>query len=266
MTETAQQIVEYQQGPTPTQPLTVLPMTLVQRAFDAGNLELVEKAMALQEQWEANQARKAFQGAMSAAQSEMRVISQDAANPQTKSKYASLAQLDRALRPIYSKHGLFLSFDTAEGAAEGWIRVVCFVEGHGEQRKYHLDVPADGKGAKGGDVMTKTHAMMSGVTYARRGLHKMIFNIAEGLDLDDDGNAAGRKPNTSNNDTGEVISAEQIDILRQAMIMREMPEERLIKWASKAWKGGGEIADITDIPATAFQICLDKIRVSGEPK
>ena len=42
-----------------------------------------------------------------------------------------------------------------------------------------------------------------------------------------------------------------------------MPEERLIKWASKAWKGGGDIADITDIPATAFQICLRNEFVSS---
>ena len=74
MTETAQQIVEYQQGPTPTQPLTVLPMTLVQRAFDAGNLELVERALVLQERWEAAQARKAFDAAMAAVRGELPAI------------------------------------------------------------------------------------------------------------------------------------------------------------------------------------------------
>ena len=62
-------------------------------------------------------------------------------------------------------------------------------EGGGE-RTYHIDMPADGKGAKGGDVMTKTHAMGSAVQYGMRYLLKMIFNIAIGDD-DDDGNAAG---------------------------------------------------------------------------
>jgi hypothetical protein len=50
-------------------------------------------------------------------------------------------------------------------------------------------MPVDGKGARGGDVMTKTHAMGSGVSYGMRYLLRMIFNLA--IDYDDDGNAAG---------------------------------------------------------------------------
>ena len=71
------------------------------------------------------------------------------------------------------------------------VRVVCYV-GHvgGHSRAYHVDMPADGKGAKGGDVMTKTHAVGAGMSYGMRYLLKMIFNIAIGED-DDDGNGAG---------------------------------------------------------------------------
>jgi hypothetical protein len=47
------------------------------------------------------------------------------------------------------------------------VRVVCYVAAHGHERKHHIDLPADGKGAKGGDVMTKTHATMSAITYGR---------------------------------------------------------------------------------------------------
>ncbi len=50
-------------------------------------------------------------------------------------------------------------------------------------------MPADGKGAKGGDVMTKTHAAGSAFSYGQRYLLKLIFNVAIGDD--DDGNAAG---------------------------------------------------------------------------
>ena len=46
-----------------------------------------------------------------------------------------------------------------------------------------------GKGAKGGDVMTKTHAFGSGTSYGMRYLLKMIFNVAIGEE-DDDGNSA----------------------------------------------------------------------------
>lgn len=48
-------------------------------------------------------------------------------------------------------------------------------------------MPADGKGAKGGDVMTRTHATGAAATYGMRYLLKMIFNVAIGED-DNDGN------------------------------------------------------------------------------
>jgi hypothetical protein len=52
-------------------------------------------------------------------------------------------------------------------------------------------MPADGKGAKGGDVMTRTHAAGSAFSYGQRYLLKLIFNIATGED--DDGNAASAR-------------------------------------------------------------------------
>jgi len=253
-------------------PLT--PMELMQRALEAGNLELVERMMALQERVEAGAARKAFSAAMCAAQAEMRPISQDAANPQTRSRYASFAQLDRALRPIYSAHGFSLSYDTAEGAPENCVRVVCYVAAHGHERTHHIDMPADGKGARGHDVMTKTHATMSAVTYARRGLLKMIFNVAEGADLDDDGNAAGRifagvNVNEANRALDHsivgLISAEQVQTITAALQVREMPTERLLNWIRAAYRGL-TVNEIAEIPQNIFQECLDKVRNAGDPQ
>lgn len=70
------------------------------------------------------------------------------------------------------------------------MRVLCYVSHTaGHTRTYQCDMPADGKGAKGNDVMTKTHAAGSAASYGMRYLLKMIFNIAIGED-EDDGNAA----------------------------------------------------------------------------
>jgi hypothetical protein len=147
----------------------------------------VGELMAMHERMSGHMAEQAFDAAMSDAQGEMRPIAADANNPQTKSKYASYAALDKALRPIYTKHGFGLSFDTADGAPADHVRVVCRVSHKaGFARIPHIDMPNDGKGAKGGDVMTKTHAQGAAVTYGQRYLLKMIFNIAVGED--DDGN------------------------------------------------------------------------------
>src|SRR5262249_1970996 len=153
--------------------------------------------------------KKAFAASMRAAQAEMRPVAVDSNNPQTRSKYASYHALDLAVRPIYTKHGFSPSFNTGAGAPEGWVRVICTLfhdEGHA--REHSIDMRADGKGAKGGDVMTKTHAVMSATSYGRRGLLGMMFNLA--IDKDDDGNAAGgRRNGHAPSDDGEVISAKQ---------------------------------------------------------
>jgi hypothetical protein len=156
------------------------------------SVEKIERLMALWERMEARRAEAEFNAAMSSAQQGMRPVSADASNPQTRSRYASYGALDRAIRPVYTSHGFGLSFDTADAPAD-YVRVVCHVtHSGGHSRLYHIDMPADGKGAKGGDVMTKTHAAGSAVTYGMRYLLKMIFNIAVGED-DDDGNRAGKK-------------------------------------------------------------------------
>lgn len=163
--------------------------SLVSQALAAGaTVDVVERLVAMAERQREDARRTAFNAAMATAQSEMLRVGADAMNPQTRSKYASYAALDRALRPIYTAHGFGLSFDTADGAADGMIRVTGTVSHRdGYQRTYHIDMPSDGKGAKGGDVMTKTHATGAAVTYGMRYLLKMAFNVAVGED-DNDGN------------------------------------------------------------------------------
>lgn len=167
-------------------------------ADPAVDVEKMERLMAMHERLQMRRAEAGFNAAMSTCQSEMRPVSADATNPQTRSKYASYGALDNALRPIYTRHGFALSYDTGDGAPADHVRVLCHVT-HGEYtRTYHADMPADGKGAKGGDVMTKTHAMGSAFTYGQRYLLKLIFNVAIG-EFDDDGNGA----------SGDRITAEQ---------------------------------------------------------
>lgn len=155
------------------------------------DIEKMERLWAMHERLAARDFEQAFNTAMVAAQSEMGRISTDADNSQTRSKYATYGQIDRHVRPIYTRHGFSLSFDTSDGAPEGCLRVLAYVShSGGHSRTYHADIPSDGKGAKGGDVMTKTHANGSAMTYGMRYLVKMIFNVAIGED-DDDGNEAG---------------------------------------------------------------------------
>lgn len=155
------------------------------------DIEKMERLMAMKERIDAKEAESSFNAAMSRVQAGMRRIAADKTNKQTGSDYATYAALDRELRPLYTEEGLSLSFDT-EPAGEGMVGMLCHVSHeNGHTRTYRAAVPSDGKGAKGNDVMTKTHAFGSGTSYGMRYLVKMIFNVAVGIDQDDDdGNGA----------------------------------------------------------------------------
>ena len=192
----------------------------------------IEKLMELQERILARQAEAAFNEAMNQAQSEIGRIATDSENKATSSRYASYAALDRVLRPIYTSHGFSLSFDTGE-SAESTVKVLCYVSHRaGHTRTYTAVIPADGKGAKGGDVMTKTHAVGSGMQYGQRYLLKLIFNVAVGQD--DDGNGAGK----------QVITENQAANLEALITEVGANKVAFLKWL--------KAKSLEEIPATAY--------------
>lgn len=140
------------------------------------------------------QARQAFNRAMAKAQAEMEPVLRSAVNAHTKSKYAKLETIDAAMRPIYTSHGFSVRFGSAPSPREEWMRIVCTVAhdgGYSEQN--HLDAPLDVGGAQGRSNKTSVQAVGSSVTYLRRYLLTMVFNIVLADDPDDDdGEAAGR--------------------------------------------------------------------------
>ncbi len=181
-------VAKIEQPAPPAKPATEADaiFAVIERAArdPAVDIDKMRELLAMRKQAATDANEQAFNNAMAAAQAEMRPVAADANNPQTRSKYASYFALDKAVRPIYTRHGFALSFDTEDGAPADHIRVVCYVTCAGFTRKYHINMPADGKGSKGGDVMTKTHAAGSAMTYGQRYLLKMIFNMAIGEDND----------------------------------------------------------------------------------
>lgn len=170
--------------PAPANLLEVISRAASDPAVD---IDKLERLMQMHERMQALAAKEAFNNAMAAAQAEMEPISRNASNPQTRSKYASYDNLDAEARPIYTKHGFSISYDTGECPKPEHVLVLAYVSRGACERTYRIEMPADGKGAKGGDVMTKTHATMAAVSYGKRGLLKAIFNLAEG-EGDKDGN------------------------------------------------------------------------------
>jgi hypothetical protein len=179
------------------------------------DIDKLQRLLDMQEAGEIRAGDKAFTAAHAAAEAEMETINTDANNPQTRSKYATFAQVDRAARPIYTKHGFAISFTTEPmGTPESLLVVGTLSHRQGGSRRYQVPVPIVTKGFKGTEMMTPIHATMASISYGKRNLEIMMFNLAIGEDTD--GNAprqAPRPPPREHVDpqTGEVTTTATVE-------------------------------------------------------
>lgn len=170
-------------------------LVMIENAAHAGQIETLERLLKWRDAQIALDAELAFKDALATAQEQMTLVRPDSVNKHAgNSHYASLAAMDETVRKIYTAYGFGITFDTEDIDTPEIVRLICDVSHRdGYTRRYHINMPADGKGAKGGDVMTRTHATGSAITYGRRYLLGMIFNLAVARREDDDGNAAGHR-------------------------------------------------------------------------
>jgi len=198
-----------QEGWKPEAPKTAMDLLAVALQKDAA-IDVIERLAALQREAMARQDQIEFSDALNRVQAEIPRIAPQLTNTETGSKYASYTAIDKVIRPIYSKEGLSLSFNTEDCPLADYVRICCYVSLRGYTRKYQVDLVADGKGPKGGAVMTRTHASGAAISYGKRYLVNMIFNLSIG-EQDTDGNLATN---------GEL--AEQVEWIQNAKDLDEL--------------------------------------------
>jgi hypothetical protein len=167
-------------------------LAMIQHVVEnGGDVEKLRELLTLKREFDADMARKAFHEAFAACQAEIPAVLRNKDNKQTQSRYADLAAIEAVAAPVIARHGLAVRFFPVKSDMAEHYGVDCIVshrQGHSES--YHADVPADGAGLKGNANKTATHAFGSTMSYGRRYLLCMIFNIA--TTDDDDGNAAAK--------------------------------------------------------------------------
>lgn len=173
------------------------PMDLLDRAIVEGKTEIAEKLMLLQERWEANQARRAFNEAIAAAKTEIKPIARDKQGHNNK-RYVSFDAIAKMVDPIISKHGLSYRFTTEQSDRINVTCVLSHRDGHFETTT--LSGPADNSGNK-----NAIQSIGSTLTYLQRYSLVQMLGLAASDD-DDDGKAGG---------AGETISEEQVIELRE---------------------------------------------------
>jgi hypothetical protein len=174
------------------QSTSITPMEMIQIAVrQNADLDKLEKLMALQERWEKNEARKAYDTAMAGFASEPKeIVKNKTVRYKTRDgevveyDHASLDNVCEVVGAALSKHGLSFRWQTEQAGDK--IKVTCFLQhkqGHGIQ--VSLEAGPDQSGKK-----NAIQAVASTITY----LERYTLLAATGMattDQDDDGEASG---------------------------------------------------------------------------
>lgn len=230
--------------------LNLIPRYMADPSVDVGKLEIL---LRIQQQILDNDARHAaelarrlFNRAKSAATREMEPIARDVQNKETKSWYARLETIDRAIRPVYQRHGFDMCFDS-EPLDGSNVRIICELShDDGHFRTYSLPSPLDVVGPKGTTNKTPLHGLGSTVSYLRRYLSCMIWNLVL-LHEDNDGNRSRyQEPVTIDGElAGASQTAELYGLLRECSACPQAEAERKLL----VGVGLGGLRSLKDIPA-----------------
>lgn len=153
---------------------------LIAQAIEKGaDIEVLERLFNLQERWEKNQAKKEYDEAMTAFQSESPIIPKAKEGSRTKSgqlafKYAPLDLIVKIVKPILSKHKLSYDFKTVKNESGDVVAIRCYakhVGGHSDYSEMEL-----GQGG-GTSIMSDEQIKASKITFAKRYAFCNIFGI-----------------------------------------------------------------------------------------
>jgi hypothetical protein len=226
-------------------------MDMIRQAVAAGqSLEMIRELKNMAKELAADEARRAFDAALSDAKAEMPVILKNRTvgydhkdgNGKTSYRHEDLGEIARTVDPILSKHGLSYRFRTTSEPNQP-IVVTCIVAhraGHSEENT--LSAGRDESGKK-----NSIQAIASTITYLQRYTLKAALGLAAAAD--DDGNSS---------EAGDSINEEQRD--------------RILKLADEV---GADIAKfcayfkieaVPDLPAAQFDRAVKSLEAKRGQK
>jgi len=185
------------------------PAALLSQALSSGaSPDILERLMDAQERWEARQAKKAFDAAISQASQEIPNIYK--AKKGHGYSYEGLDDIARTIRPILAKHGLSYRWKTDQDATI--IKITCVIsheQGHEEQNS--MAAPVNAVATK---LQNPIQAMGSAVTYLQRYTLKSALGLS--ASLDDDGASLADAPisDAQRDHLVSLLQEHEIDIER----------------------------------------------------
>ena len=234
--------------------LTSSPSEMIRLAVSGGaDLDKLEKLLAIQERWEATEARKEYHQAMSDFKATPPKIEKDKkvgydgkTGGRVSYSHASLANVTDKINEALSKHGLSASWRTKQN---GKIEVTCRIthsKGHSEETMLSAD--ADTSGSK-----NSIQALGSTITYLERYTLLALTGLAT-FDMDDDGKG-------KNSEDVEKIGDKELHSLRDQFIALDVKEGKFISYMG--------IEKLEDMPLSDYpkaNAALEAIRTAKKDK
>ncbi|PHR83135.1 ERF family protein [Henriciella sp.] len=202
------------------------PMELMQVIAQAArdpqvDVNKMQALLQMKREEEDRDAQRLFNRAFVACKKEVRPVYRNKYNEQTKSKYADGTAVADVIDPVQEEHGFSISYSTAQSARDGYYKIIgklIHEEGHTEL--YEADIPEDKTGIKGTANKTDTHAFGSSMTYGRRYLKLLIWDLVV---KDDDGQRAGME-------SQGTMTTQQVQHLKKLIKEAGGTEEAFIKF------------------------------------
>lgn len=226
---------------TPNLPaVTNTATALLSMAIEKGaSLEHLERLMALQERFEANEARKAFVIAMSQFKSEPIEILKRKFSSHNSYYHAELSDVTDAIAPVMARYQLSHRWDISQTAGE--IAVQCIItHAMGHSESIRLAAPPDATGNK-----NKIQQIASTLTYLERYTLLAITGLsAKGMD--DDGTGAyqdSQRPEKMHPKSSPAPkeNAKSYSDHSQSPYTKEKFESLLPKWIEYVSSGKGDV-------------------------
>jgi hypothetical protein len=218
-------------------PVVMTPMDMLHKAVsNNADIEVLEKLMTLQERWESNQARKAFDEAIAAAKLEIPPIERNAKGHNDK-RYADFSAIAKVVDPILGKHGLSYRFRTMQAERISVTCVLSHKSGHSEETT--LAGPADTTGNK-----NAIQAIGSTLTYLQR--YSLVQMLGLAAERDDDGKAAN---------LGEAITQDQVGEIVELIDSTNADKGRFLQYF--------KIGAIAELPAKRFAEAVRLLNAKG---
>lgn len=223
------------------------PSSMIQYAMSKGSsISELKELYALQQQFEADQAKKAYTVAMAAFKREpMEILKRKlVAFGETKYFHAELSDVTAVVVPAMALHGLMHQWNVRQD--NGGVTVDCIIThelGHSE--KVTMSAAPDASGKK-----NAIQQIASAVQYLQRYTLLAATGMSTTSMHDDDGRGAGSRV--------ELINDDQFETLRSKMQEVGADEHAFLKTL--------KLERLDDLPTTAYGIAIGLLEAKGKAK